>query len=194
MERRAMPQSLSFGWTRGTNWLKALTMRRRMQAMKKLVSIFDRFISLFRSRAAKKHAESSVKLKRRKLNFPLPDGQMGQEIQVLTKYQEYAAELLRLALLLLAGYGLVLQEITSTKSALIFAFQSEPCSKYIFAVAISSFCICAAMALGQRIFATNGYEARLSYARLLIQHAHESTVIDNDLEKLQRKPRRHIQR
>ena len=118
------------------------------------------------------------KMKKRKLNYPLPDWLQGQEIQVLTKYQDYSAELLRLALLLLAAYGFVLQELVSSKGLLISRFQACPHNKDLVTWALISLCISAATALAQRLLATSGYEYRLAYARLGVQFADVSNTQD----------------
>lgn len=80
------------------------------------------------------------------------------DLAVLDRYQSFSAELLRLALLGLAGYGFLIANVvfkaTGHSDSLAFygAFSS---ARYVLAVGVLSLALAAACALGHRYFSTD---------------------------------------
>jgi len=104
----------------------------------------------------------------RKLDFAPLEADYRADFEVLTKYQEYSSELLRISLLLLTGYGAMLYGIvTSERLTTLWSDQTSKMEYSLVMTGLFSLLISAAAALLHRVLSTAGFAQRIAYARHL---------------------------
>ena len=123
----------------------------------------------------------------RKLDYDPPELPFKADFQTLSKYQDYSAELLRLALLLLGGYGVMLHEIVVPQSPVLVFFKVVPGGKLLLMAALFALCVSASGALAHRIFSTAGFELRIGYIRYREQIADRTRTGKERIESESRK-------
>jgi hypothetical protein len=121
---------------------------------------------------------------KRTVEHPIQEDLYRPDLQLLEKYQSFAEELLRLALLLLAGYGFLLKEVAlhEREGATFFRRMAE--SKWLLVVGLIAIGVSAAGSLAHRYFSTDGVEHEIRYLRLTAQ------AQEVELTKMQEERRR----
>jgi len=117
--------------------------------------------------------------------IPVPKEAYEVDLAVLDRYQSFSAELLRLALLVLAGYGFLITNVGKASDSRVF-FEPSGASRYVLAVGAVSLAVSAMCALGHRYFSTDSlthHVRRLRLQRRLAEEP-EDTAERTRLEKV----------
>src|SRR3954469_760119 len=114
----------------------------------------------------------------------VPERTFQHDLDVSERYQNFSSELLRLALLGLAGIGYLLVSLdppTDKKASIILAHLKE-IDSYLY-VALFCFGACAAFSLAHRYFSADGLSYHLEYLRLSLRGAPEDSSRAKDERK-----------
>ena len=99
---------------------------------------------------------------KRTLDYEVPESFYKVDLELLSKYQTYSAELLRLSLLLLAGYGFLLKEFARPDTKFLARLT---CHRWLLFVGLVAVGLSAAAAIAHRYFSTDGFANQVSYYR-----------------------------
>ena len=100
---------------------------------------------------------------KRALDYEVPESFYKVDLELLSKYQAYSAELLRLSLLVLAGYGFLLKEV-APHDAQFFARLGP--HRWLLVVGLVAIGLSASAAIAHRYASTDGFANQISYYRL----------------------------
>jgi hypothetical protein len=111
---------------------------------------------------------------KRTLDYEVPESAYVADLALLDKYQEYSAELLRLALALLVAYGFLLKEIVIPSGAKSAFFVCLRANHWWLIIGLSGIGVCAVTALAHRYLSSDGFGNEISYHRRIRRAAEEN--------------------
>jgi hypothetical protein len=103
---------------------------------------------------------------KRTVEYRIEEALYRPDLQLLEKYQSFSQELLRLALLLLAGYGFLLKEVALHEGDGATFFGRMAKAKWLLLVGLVAIGLSAAASLAHRYFSTDGVEHEIRYLRV----------------------------
>ena len=99
--------------------------------------------------------------------IPISKEEYEIDLAILDRYQSFSGELLRMALLGLAGYGfLIANVVLRAGSGASLFFATVPSSRYALALGAVSLCICVMCSLGHRYYSTDSIAHHVRRLRL----------------------------
>lgn len=104
-------------------------------------------------------------MQRHTLDYEVEEPLYQADLEVLSKYQSYSAELLRLALFLLTGYGFLLKEIVLPGGSPSIFFRKLSERPWLLVGSLIAIGICAAASLVHRYASTDGFRSLVAYHR-----------------------------
>lgn len=100
------------------------------------------------------------------LEYEVPEVRYKPDLELLQRYHDFSEEILRLALVLLAGYGFLLKEVALHEKLGASFFDRLCNAKWVLVVGLVAIGLAAAGALSHRYFSTDGFEHEIRYLRL----------------------------
>jgi len=125
-------------------------------------------------------------------DIQLGDDSFKVDFEITDKYQAFSAELLRLSLLGIAGYGFLLSEVAMKDAATSEFFKSLSNLAYVLGVGVACLGIAAGTALAHRFFSTDCLSHQITILRLLKRTESSSWTEEEKAEDRKRLERERI--
>jgi hypothetical protein len=102
---------------------------------------------------------------KRAVEYEIDEKLYRPDLEVLGKYQEFSSEILRLALVLFAGYGFLIKEIVLHTGEHGTFFGRMAATKGLLIIGLVAIGFAVGGSLGHRYFSTDGFEHLIRYLR-----------------------------